>query len=105
MTLNQLSLKKRSMLALYFICLFLCINVAQGANLNVFVSYQGQGIGQADVYIDDNKVGTTSSDGSLLNLNVSPGFHKVVARWNDKSGASSFEAQFDSSLSLTIYLT
>jgi len=105
MASKHLHIKKGSLFASSFLSLLLCISIAQGATLDVYVVSGGQGVGNAVVFIDGYQAGTTSSDGSLFGVNVSPGYHTVVANWGGMSGSDSFTAQqFDSQVRLTIYL-
>jgi len=107
MMLKQFFMGKRAMFAFLSISLLLCMDVALGATLDVYVSDGGNAASQAYVYMDDNptKVGKTEPDGWLRGINVSPGFHKVVAEWDGKRGTSTFTANSDSYTSLNIYLT
>jgi hypothetical protein len=105
---KQFCISKMAMFALLSICMLLCMGVAAGATLDVFVYDGGNAVGQASVYIDDNPqaVGLTDSSGALRNINVSPGFHKVFATFGQKRGTSTFIAQSDTTYtSLNVYLT
>jgi hypothetical protein len=107
MKLKQFFRSKRAMFAFLSISLLLCMDVALGATLDVYVSDGGNAASQAYVYMDDNPtaVGTTEPDGWLRGINVSPGFHKVVAERGGNRGTNTFTANSDSYTSLNIYLT
>lgn len=105
MASKHLRIKKASLFVFSFVSLLLCMNIAQGATLDVYVVSGGQGVGNAVVFVDGYQAGTTSPNGSLLGINVSPGYHTVVVNWGGLSGSDSFTAQqSDSPFKLTIRL-
>lgn len=95
---------RNAMFIFLLISLLLSISIAQGATLDVYVLSRNQGVGNAAVFIDGYPVGNTFPDGSLKGINISPGYHTVVASWNGMSGTNSFTAQSDSNIPLTIEL-
>lgn len=92
------------------ISLLLCIGLALGSTLDVYVDYKGNPVNQASIYIDnDTYLGQTISDGTLNSIYVDSGFHIVAANWQDdtgqqRSGTRSFAASNDSYTQLRIDL-
>jgi hypothetical protein len=106
MMLKRFGISNKVVFAFLSICLLLCMDVALGSTLDVYVDYGGNPADQALIYIDnDNCLGQTNSDGTLNNIYVDPGFHKVVAKWQGRSGTRSFTALSDSYTQLRIDLT
>lgn len=93
-----------------WISLLLCIGLALGSTLDVYVDYKGNPVAQASIYIDNaTYLGQTISDGTLNNIYVDPGSHTVNANWQDdngqqRSGIRSFTAFNDSYTQLRIDL-
>jgi hypothetical protein len=89
--------------AFVFVCIIvlLCADMALGSTLDVSVYYEGKPAANANIYIDDNiLLGQTDSNGKLKDLNISPGPHVVVAKWQnsigiERSGAFSYTAEPD----------
>lgn len=78
---------KRFTLALFSICLLLCIELSLGSTLDVLVYYEGKPADNASIFIDNNiLLGQTDSEGILNDINIGPGAHTVVAKWRDGSG-------------------
>jgi hypothetical protein len=90
MELKQLRVSKKP-LVLLLIGLLLCTNTALGSTVDIKVTRGGSPVPGVTVYIDDNNVGTTDSNGQRSNINVSPGFH--IARAEGVS--REFNVQFD----------
>lgn len=86
------------------ICTLFFTNVVLGATLDVGVYYNGASVGPAEIYIDNNPAGQTGIDGILNNIDVNPGAHIVIAKWNDRSGEIHFTAPLDSHTWLRIDL-
>jgi hypothetical protein len=104
---KQSCISKMALFAFLSISLLLCMGVALGSTLDVFVYDGPNAVGGASVLIDDNPqpVGYTDSSGALKGINVSPGFHKVVARLGGKTGTSTFTAGSSNPDTLYVYLT
>ncbi len=92
------------------ISLLLCMGIALGSTLDVYVDYKGDPVNQASIYIDNSTyLGKTIPDGTLNSIYVDSGFHTVAAKWQDgngqqRSGMRSFTAFNDSYTQLRIDL-
>ncbi len=91
MMLKQFGISNKVAFAFLSISLLLCMDVALGSTLDVYVDYKGKPAGKALVYIDnDILLGQTNVvNGTLSNINISPGFHTIVAKWHDNHGQQS----------------
>jgi hypothetical protein len=110
MMLKQFGVSNDVMFAFLSISLLLCTGIALGSTLDVYVDYKGIPAGQASIYLDnDTYLGQTISDGTFNDVYIAPGFHTVVANWQDgngqqRSGTRSFTACNDSYTQLRIDL-
>lgn len=77
MGLIQLRISKRAMVLL-LISILLCTNAALGSTVDIKVTRGGNPAPGVDVYVDGNRVGTTSGNGQV-SANVSPGSHTAMA--------------------------
>lgn len=100
---RRLYIRNKSVFILIsLISLLLCVDIALGSTLDVYVYYGEKPAAQASIYIDnDILLGQTDSTGILKDIIISPGSHIVIAKWQDsygqeRSGMFSFEAQPDS---------
>lgn len=84
---KRLAISNKVLFALLSISLVLCIDMALGSTLDVYVDYKHGPAGQADVFIDnDTLLGETDSDGALYDIKVNPGVHTIAAKWQDNNG-------------------
>ena len=97
---RRLYIRNKSVFVLILlISLLLCVDIALGSTLDVYVYYGEKPATQASIYIDnDILLGQTDSTGILKDIIISPDSHIVIAKWQDsygqeRSGMVSFEAQ------------
>lgn len=98
MGLKQLRISKRA-LVLLLISILLCTNGALGSTVDIKVTQGGNPVPGVDVYVDGNRVGTTSGNGQV-SANVSPGTHTAEARGTSRR----FDVQPDGYVWLEIQL-
>ena len=77
MGLKQLRISNRASVLL-LISILLCTSVALGSTVDIKVTRGGYPAPGVDVYVDGNRVGTTSGNGQI-SANVSPGSHTATA--------------------------
>lgn len=77
MGLKKLQINKRISIIL-LISILLCTNAALGSTVDIKVTRGGYPAPGVDVYVDGNRVGTTSGNGQI-SANVSPGSHTATA--------------------------
>ena len=87
MTIKLMPFSHKFAFILASIGLLFCADMALGSTLDVSVYYEGRPAPNASIYIDnDILLGQTDSNGKLKDLNISPGTHVVVAKWQNSSG-------------------
>ena len=98
MGLKQLRISNRASVLL-LISILLCTNAALGSTVDIKVTRGGYPAPGVDVYVDGNRVGTTSGNGQI-SANVSPGSHLAEAEGSSRR----FDVQPDGYVWLEIQL-
>lgn len=99
---KRFGISNKVVFAFLSIGLILCMDIALGSTLDIYVYSGGAPASSAEIYVDGVWKGRTYPDGSLLNIDVAPGFHTVVASFDGRSKNRDFTAQSDSYTQLRI---